>query len=96
MTTLEEGKGINTELEITEGMGFERGYISGYFVTNTERMEIVLENPYVLLTDKRIAVVKQDLLPTLELISKTNQPLLIISENVEKEAERGNAKASQK
>ena len=46
-------------------MGFDRGFISGYFVTNTERMEIVLENPYVLLTDKRITVVKQDLLPTL-------------------------------
>jgi chaperonin GroEL len=86
LISLEEGKSTITELEITKGMGFDRGFISGYFVTNTERMEIVLENPYVLLTDKRIAVVKQDLLPTLELISKTNQPLLIISDNVEKEA----------
>ena len=67
-------------------MGFDRGFISGYFVTNTERMEIILENPLVLITDKKIRVIKQDLLPTLELVSKTNQPLLIISDNVEKEA----------
>jgi chaperonin GroEL len=67
-------------------MGFDRGFISGYFVTNQERMETVLENPYILLTDKKITLVKQDLLPTLELISKTNQPLLIISDNVQKEA----------
>jgi chaperonin GroEL len=86
LISIEEGKSTVTELEITEGMGFDRGFVSGYFVTNTERMEIVLENPYVLLTDKRITVVKQDLLPTLELISKTNQPLLIICDNVEKEA----------
>jgi chaperonin GroEL len=86
LISLEEGKSTSTELEITEGMGFDRGFISGYFVTNTERMEIILENPYILLTDKRITLVKQDLLPTLELVSKTNQPLLIISENVEKEA----------
>ena len=86
LISLEEGKSTVTELEITEGMGFERGFISGYFVTNTERMEVVLDNPYILITDKRITLVKQDLLPTLELVSKTNQPLLIISENVEKEA----------
>ena len=67
-------------------MGFDRGFISGYFVTNTEKMEIVLENPLVLITDKRIRVIKQDLLPVLELVTKTNQPLLIISDNVEKEA----------
>lgn len=86
LISLEEGKSTVTELEITKGMGFDRGFISGYFVTNTDRMEIVLENPYVMLTDRRITVVKQDLLPTLELISKTNQPLVIISDNVEKEA----------
>jgi len=86
LISLEEGKSTVTELEITEGMGFDRGFISGYFVTNTERLEVILDNPYVLLTDKRITSVKQDLLPTLELITKTNQPLLIISENVEKEA----------
>ena len=86
LISLEEGKLTTNELEVTEGMGFDRGFISGYFVTNTERMEVVLENPYILLTDKKITLVKQDLLPTLELISKTNRPLLIISENVEKEA----------
>ena len=67
-------------------MGFERGFISGYFVTNQERMEVVLDNAFILLTDKKITLVKQDLLPTLELITKTNRPLLIISDNVEKEA----------
>ena len=67
-------------------MEFDRGFISGYFVTNTEKMEIVLENPLVLITDKRIRLIKTDLLPVLELVSKTNQPLLIISDNVEKEA----------
>ena len=67
-------------------MGFDRGFISGYFVTNPERMEVQLENPFILLTDKKITLVKQDLVPTLELVSKTGSPLLIISENVEKEA----------
>ena len=66
-------------------MGFDRGYISGYFVTNQERMEVSLDNAYILLTDKRITLVKQDLLPTLELISKTNQPLVIISDNYKME-----------
>ena len=86
LISLEEGKSTTTELEITEGMGFDRGFISGYFVSNTEKMEVILENPYILLTDKKITLVKQDLLPTLELITKTNLPLLIISDNVEKEA----------
>merc|ERR1712106_1230496 len=86
LISLEESKSTSTELEITEGMGFDRGFISGYFVTNTEKMEIVLENPLILITDKRIRVIKQDLLPVLELVTKTNQPLLIISDNVEKEA----------
>jgi chaperonin GroEL len=86
LISLEEGKSTVNELEITEGMGFERGYISGYFVTNQERMEVILDNAFILLTDKKITLVKQDLLPTLELISKTNRPLLIISDNVEKEA----------
>jgi len=86
LISLEESKSTATELEITEGMGFERGFISGYFVTNNERMEIVFENPYVLLTDKKITLVKQDLVPVLELVSKTNQPLVIICDNVEKEA----------
>jgi chaperonin GroEL len=86
LISLEEGKSTVNELEITEGMGFERGYISGYFVTNQVWMEVILDNAFILLTDKKITLVKQDLLPTLELISKTNRPLLIISDNVEKEA----------
>ena len=85
LISLEESKSTSTELDITEGMGFDRGFISGYFVTNTERMEAILDNPLVLLTDKKITLVKQDLVPVLELVAKTNQPLLIISENVEKE-----------
>ena len=86
LISLEEGKSTVNELEITEGMGFDRGFISGYFVTNQERMEVVLDNPFILLTDKKITLVKQELVPTLELITKTNQPLLIISDNVQKEA----------
>eukprot|EP00962_Isochrysis_galbana_P062151 scaffold52076_cov1961-Isochrysis_galbana.AAC.18 len=86
LISLEESKSTTTELEITEGMGFDRGFISGYFVTNKERMEVVLDNPLILLTDKKITLVKQDLVPTLELVSQTDQPLLIISDNVEKEA----------
>nr|WDA98813.1 chaperonin GroEL [Sciadococcus taiwanensis] len=84
--SLEEGKSTITELEITEGMRFDKGYISPYFVTETERMEINLENPYILLTDKKITLVQQDLIPTLELVSKTNRPLLIIADDIEKEA----------
>lgn len=84
--SLEEGKGITTELEITEGMKLEKGFISPYFVTNTEKMEVCYDHPYVLLTDKRITLVQQDLLPILEQITKTKRPLLIIAEDVEKEA----------
>lgn len=84
--SLEEGKGIVTELEITEGMKFEKGFISPYFITNTEKMEVSYENPYILLTDKRITLVQQDLLPILEQITKTKRPLLILAEDVEKEA----------
>ena len=84
--SLEEGKGINTELEITEGMKIEKGFISPYFITNPERMECVYENPYILLTDKRITLVQQDLLPVLEKITKTKVPLVIIAQDVEKEA----------
>ena len=84
--SLEEGKGITTELEITEGMKLEKGFISRYFVTNTEKMEVCYDNPYILLTDKRITLVQQDLLPILEQITKTKRPLLIIAEDVEKEA----------
>ena len=84
--SLEEGKGITTELEITEGMKLEKGFISPYFITNTEKMEVIYDNPLILLTDKRITLVQQDLLPILEQVAKTKRPLLIIAEDVEKEA----------
>src|SRR6476620_2415111 len=84
--SLEEGKGTSTELEITEGMRFEKGFISPYFVTNSERMEVEYENCYVLTTDKKITLVQQDLIPILEKIAPTKQPILIIAEDVEKEA----------
>ena len=85
--SLEEGKGVVTELEITEGMKLEKGFISPYFITNTEKMEVMYDNPYILLTDKRITIIQQDLLPILEQITKTTKrPLLIIAEDVEKEA----------
>jgi chaperonin GroEL len=84
--SLEEGKGIETELEITEGMKIEKGFISPYFITNTEKMEVQYDNPLILLTDKRITLVQQDLLPILEQLTKTKRPLLIIAEDVEKEA----------
>ena len=84
--SLEEGKSTITELEMTEGMFFEKGFISPYFVTDTERMEVVQENPYILITDKKITLVQQELVPVLELVSKTGRPLMIISEDVEKEA----------
>ena len=84
--SLEEGKGTVTELEITEGMKLEKGFISPYFITNTDKMEVSYQNPYILLTDKRITLVQQDLLPILEQITKTKRPLLIIAEDIEKEA----------
>lgn len=84
--SLEEGKSTITELEMTEGMYFEKGFISPYFVTDTERMEVVQENPYILITDKKITLVQKELVPVLELVSKTGRPLLIIAEDVEKEA----------
>jgi len=84
--SLEEGKGIITELEITEGMKIEKGFISPYFITNTEKMEVQYENPLILLTDKRITLVQQDLLPILEELTRIKRSLLIIAEDVEKEA----------
>ena len=83
--SLEEGKTMTTELEVTEGMRFDKGYISPYFATDTDRMEAVLEEPYILLTDKKIGLV-QDLVPVLEAIARTGKPLLIIAEDIEKEA----------
>lgn len=82
--SLEEGKSMTTELEITEGMRFDKGYISPYFVTDTERMEAVLDNPFILLTDKKIGI--QDLVPVLEQVARSGSPLLIIAEDIEKEA----------
>ncbi len=84
--TVEEGKSLQDELEVVEGMQFDRGYLSPYFVTDTEKMEAVLENAYILLYDKKISNMK-DLLPILEKIVQTgNRPLLIIAEDVEGEA----------
>ena len=86
LISLEEGKGILTELEITEGMKLDKGFISPYFITNPEKMEVSYDNPYLLLTDKKITLVQQDLLPVLEQVTKTKRPLVIIAQDVEKEA----------
>ncbi|MDJ0569888.1 MAG: chaperonin GroEL [Pleurocapsa sp. MO_192.B19] len=83
--TLEEGKSMTTELEVTEGMRFDKGYISPYFVTDTERMEAILEEPQLLITDRKISLV-QDLVPILEKVARTGKPLLIIAEDIEQEA----------
>lgn len=83
--SLEEGKSMTTELEITEGMRFDKGYISPYFATDTERMEAVLDEPYLLLTDKKITLV-QDLVPVLEQVARAGRPLVIVAEDIEKEA----------
>jgi chaperonin GroEL len=83
--SLEEGKSMTTELEVTEGMRFDKGYISPYFATDTERMEAVLDEPYILLTDKKITLI-QDLVPVLEQVARAGKPLMIIAEDIEKEA----------
>jgi chaperonin GroEL len=83
--SLEEGKSMTTELEITEGMRFDKGYISPYFATDMERMEAVLDQPYILITDKKINLV-QDLVPILEQVARSGRPLLILAEDIEKEA----------
>ena len=83
--TIEESKTADTILDVVEGMQFDRGYLSPYFVTNTDSMEVSLENPYILLYDKKISTMK-DLLPMLEHIIKQNKPLLIIAEDVDGEA----------
>jgi len=83
--TVEEAKGTTTSVEVVEGMQFDRGYISAYFVTNTEKMEAELESPYILIYDKKISSMK-DMLPVLEATAQTGRPLLIISEDVEGEA----------
>jgi chaperonin GroEL len=83
--TVEEAKGTETEVKTVEGMEFDRGYLSPYFVTNTEKMEAELESPYILIYDKKISNMKE-LLPVLESIAQTGKPLLIIAEDVEGEA----------
>ncbi|MCK9421935.1 MAG: chaperonin GroEL [Bacteroidales bacterium] len=83
--TIEEAKGIETTVKVVEGMQFDRGYISPYFVTDTDKMEVVFENPYILIYDKKISVMK-DLLPLLEKAVQTGRPLIIISEDIEGEA----------
>ncbi len=83
--TVEESKGIATELELVEGMQFDKGYISPYMVTNPQRMEAVLEDPYILVTEKKISAIA-DLLPVLEKVVQSGKPLLVIAEDVEGEA----------
>ncbi|HET9464571.1 MAG TPA: chaperonin GroEL, partial [Gemmatimonadales bacterium] len=83
--TVEEAKGTETSVEVVEGMQFDRGYLSPYFVTDPDKMEAVLENAYVLLHEKRVAAMK-DLLPILEQVAKSGQPLLMVAEDVEGEA----------
>ncbi|MDR0536997.1 MAG: chaperonin GroEL [Tannerellaceae bacterium] len=83
--TVEEAKGIETTVDVVEGMQFDRGYISAYFATDTEKMEANLENPYILIYDKKISVLKE-LLPILEQTVQTGRPLLIIAEDIDSEA----------
>lgn len=83
--TIEESKGFTTELEVVEGMQFDRGYASPYMVTDSDKMEAVLENPYILITDKKITNI-QEILPVLEQVVQQGKPLLIIAEDVEGEA----------
>jgi len=83
--TVEDGKGLQNELEIVEGMQFDRGYLSPYFINNAEKQMSILDNPYVLLYDKKVANVR-DLLPLLEQVAKAGRPLLVVAEEVESEA----------
>src|SRR6476469_4589893 len=83
--TVEEARGMETSLDVVEGMPFDRGYLSPYFVTDAERMEVVFENPLILIHEKKISAVK-DLLPVLELVAHAGRPLLIVAEDVEGEA----------
>ena len=83
--TVEDGSGLESELDIVEGMQFDRGYLSPYFINNPDKQMSILENPYVLLHDKKISNIR-DLLPILEQVSKSGRPLLIIAEDLEGEA----------
>src|SRR5207249_4586079 len=82
--TVEEAKSLETELEVVEGMQFDRGYISPYFVTNADKMRVEMEDPYLLIYEKRLSGL-QELLPLLEAVVQTGKPLLIIAEQVEGE-----------
>src|SRR5699024_2200893 len=83
--TVEEGSSLYNELDVVEGMQFDRGYLSPYFVTDSQAMQAELENPYILLHDKKISNIR-DMLPLLENVAKSNRPLMIIAEDVEGEA----------
>src|SRR5207249_191767 len=83
--TVEEAKTLETSLEVVEGMQFDRGYLSPYFVTDPERMEVVLENPFILIHEKKISAMR-DLLPVLELVAQARRPLLIVAEDLDGEA----------
>jgi len=83
--TVEDGSGLTNELDVVEGMQFDRGYLSPYFINNADRQIALLENPYVLLHDKKISNIR-DLLPALEQVAKSSRPLLIIAEDIEGEA----------
>ena len=85
MITIEESRGMETELEVVEGMQFDRGYLSQYMVTDNEKMVADLENPYILITDKKVSNI-QEILPLLENILQSNRPLLIIADDVDGEA----------
>src|SRR5204862_6101308 len=83
--TVEEARSMDTSLDIVEGMQFDRGYLSPYFVTDPERMEVVLENPVILIHEKKISSMN-DLLPALELVAGAGRPLLIVAEDLESDA----------
>ena len=83
--TIEEAKGTDTYVDVVEGMQFDRGYLSPYFVTDAEKMVAELDNPYILIHDKKVSTMK-DLLPVLEATAQTGRPLMIISEDVDGEA----------
>ncbi len=85
VVTVEEGKSLDNELEVVEGMQFDRGYLSPYFINNQDKMQVELDNPYILLFDKKISNIR-DLLPTLEAVAKASRPLLLIAEDIEGEA----------
>src|SRR5207247_11056027 len=83
--TGEEGKGLETELEGVEGMQFDRGYLSPYFITNAEKMQVELETPFILLHEKKLSAL-QSMLPILEAVVQSGKPLLIVAEDIEGEA----------